>query len=74
MADIPLCRKTPVGKDFREECHEVEMLRVTILDRIIDGSRYYRLIREKGWIDKLKTESPWGLNKKATLGVLWREF
>ena len=50
------------------------MLRVTILDRIIDGSRYYRLIREKEWIDKLKTESPWGLNKKAALGVLWREF
>ena len=70
MADIRLCRKTPVGKHFREECHEVEMLRVTILDRIIDGSRYYRLIREKEWIDKLKTESPWGLNKKATLGVL----
>lgn len=52
MADIRLGRKTPVGKHFREECHETEMLRVTILDRIVDGSRYYRLIRKKEWIDK----------------------
>ena len=36
MADIRLCRKTPVGKHFREECHEVEMLRVAILDRIVE--------------------------------------
>ena len=74
MADVRLCRKTPVGKHFREECHEVEMIRVAIQDRIVDVSRYYKRIREKEWIDKLKTESSWGLNKKTTLGVLWRDF
>ena len=41
MADIRLSRKTQVGKHFRKECHVVDMLRVTILDRIIDKFRYY---------------------------------
>ena len=34
-----------------------------ILEIILNESRYHRQIREKEWIDRLRTETPDGLNK-----------
>ena len=74
MAAVRLNRKTPVSRPFNEEGSGVDMVKKASLDRIVGSSRYYGLIREKEGIDRLKTGIPLGVNKKAALEVLWREF
>ena len=74
MADIRLGRDKAVAHHFRAENHNIENVGFKVLELITDKSRYYRQIPELVWIEKLNTEFPEGLNKKANLGVLWREY
>lgn len=74
LADVRHQREKAVARHFNDEEHAITDFGVVILEKIIDNSKYYRLIKEKEWIDKLKTEIPKGLNKKTKLGVLWREY
>ena len=67
-------RDRAVAHHFRAEDHDIEDVRFKVMELITDKSRYYRQIRELVWIEKLNTEVPEGLNKKANLGVLWREY
>ncbi len=75
LADIRLMREKPVAKHFTERDHRgVNDVEICILERIHDKSRIFRLIKEKSWINKMKTEVPVGINTKVGLSVLWREY
>ncbi len=68
-------REKPVAKHFTERDHRgVNDVEICILERIHDKSRIFRLIKEKSWISKMKTEVPVGINTKVGLSVLWREY
>jgi Na+-translocating ferredoxin:NAD+ oxidoreductase RnfC subunit len=74
VADVRHRRAKPVADHFSSDGHTEKDMGVTVLERMKDNSRYYRQIKELQWIEKLQTEAPQGLNRKARLGVLWREY
>jgi hypothetical protein len=71
MADIRLCRDKAVGNHFNEDGHDISHLTVSVIEKIFDSSRSFRQIKEKGWIRKLKTKMPAGLNTKSQRGMDW---
>ncbi|XP_053403160.1 uncharacterized protein LOC128558275 [Mercenaria mercenaria] len=73
-ADIRLKRTKPVAEHFNTPGHSIGDVGVSVLKHMKENSRYYRQIKELEWIHELQTEAPNGLNTKAKLGVLWREY
>ena len=74
LADIKYNRQTAVAAHFNEESHSDTDAGFVILECVRDKSKYYRQIFELQWIQKLDTEMPKGLNKKADLGVFWSRY
>lgn len=63
--DIKADRDKPVAIHFNKSGHSYNNLKVQIIERVSEKNTAYRRIREELWIDKLKTVSPFGLNKKS---------
>ena len=75
LADIKYNRQTAVAAHFNEDSHSDTDVGFVILECVRDKSKYYRQICELQRIQKMDTEMPKGLNKKADLGVLsWSRY
>ena len=49
---------------FRSSHHSAEDLKIFGIEKINDTGTIFRRVREMFWIKKLKTQKPFGLNKK----------
>ena len=49
-------------------------IKIIILEKCSDASKYYRKIREVFWIEKLNNVKPSGLNTKSPMGILWPDY
>ncbi len=74
MREIRLRKGKPVAEHFNGNGHSMEQLEVYILERICDNAKYVRMIKERDWINRLHTEIPSGLNKKCSVGFLWKDY
>ena len=69
-ADVRLRRDKPIADHFCDVGHSQDDMGVCVLERIQDGSRWYRKIKEQGWIQKCGTEWPDGLNTRTKIDNL----
>ncbi|KAK3082683.1 hypothetical protein FSP39_002468 [Pinctada imbricata] len=74
LADVTHGRNKSVPNHFNQNDHSIKDIKIAILERCLENSRYYRKTKEIFWIDKLNTGMPLGLNKKSQLGVLWPDY
>ena len=73
IADINHRRDKTVAIHFNSGNHTIKDLKVIIIERCRNNSRYYRKTRETYWIERLNTITPYGANKQS-LGVLWPDY
>ena len=74
LAYIRLQRDKAVGLHFNTEGHTIDDVWVIIMEKLYDDSKQLRLIKEAGWIRKLKTRVPYGLNLKSQCDGDWTEY
>ena len=69
-ADVRLRRDKPIADHFCGVGHSQDDMGVCVLERIQDGSRWNRKMKEQGWIQKCGTEWPDGLNTRTKIDNL----
>ena len=74
LADVIHGKNKSVPNHFTQNGHGIKDIKIAILERCLENSRYYRKTKEIFWIEKLNTGIPLGLNKKSQLGVLWPDY
>ena len=69
LADIRHQRHTPVAEHFNTGNHNISDASFSILEKIHDESKIFRLVKERDWMLKLRTVKPEGVNIKSNLNI-----
>jgi len=62
--DIRLERDKAVSHHFNSIGHNISDMKVSVLEKIHERFKHFRLLRERAWILKLNTTFPFGVNTK----------